>query len=80
MERGLQQGTQRRDMCDGREVQGYLRTLEKPKPGPVAAGAGETQALGKATILRFFQLLVGTRQAFAWDGARRRRPQPEAVR
>lgn len=44
VERGLQQGTQQRDMCDRREVQGYLRTLEKPKPGPIAAGAGETQA------------------------------------
>lgn len=25
-------------MCDRREVQGYLRPLEKPKPGPTAAG------------------------------------------
>lgn len=31
-----------------------LHPLEKPRPGPNAAGAGQTQALGKAIITLLF--------------------------
>lgn len=56
-----QQGTPWRDTYKRRQEQGCspIHPLEKPRPGPTAAGAGQTQALGKATITAFSNSWLG---------------------